>query len=137
MKIAPIVPNFKSAQLAPHDDKSQKEKRQDFIYRGSLISAGLIGISIAHLETRYEQILKITNDLKVCPQYPIIDERIKKNEALLKDLKLKRPLIHIIISIAVGFFMAGISEWAIKETAKRKKQAQEADTQMLINSFSL
>ena len=137
MKISPITHHFKSTQPAPLNDKLPKKKKQDFMYRGATISAGLIGMSIAHLETRYEQISKITNDLRVCPQFPIIEECIKKNEALLKDLKFKRPLIHITVSIACGFFMAGIMEWAIKETAKRKKQVQEAEAQISINSFSL
>ena len=102
----------------------RNNKRNDVINNGLMISAGLIGMNIAHNETMYKRISKITNDLKICPQNPIIKENIKKNETLLKDLKFKKPLLTTIVSIAFGFFMAIVCEWVAKEMDKRRNKAK-------------
>ena len=46
----------------------RNNKRNAVINNGLMISAGLIGMNIAHHETMYKRISKITNDLKIYPQ---------------------------------------------------------------------
>ena len=116
MKVTPISTSFKSTQ--PY---SQDDKRRDYINNSLVISSGLVGMSLAYNRTMYERISKIINDLKICPQVPIIKETIKKNEAILKDLRFKKPLLTTIVSIVFGFAAVGVCEWVALETAKRKE----------------